>query len=563
MSTNPASRAPVPTTLGDVLDLIHGRSDLQPWLRRDLCSAIRTLCRALGQAPADVPAEPSALRRRMKDLSAPALGINRGSWRNVKSLVSKALALASIAMVSGRAKTALMPEWEVLLLEAPAPGRYRLSRLARYCSVRGIGPAAVDDQMMAGFAQALLQGSLVNRPKQVHREACLIWNDCVAGVPSWPQQTLTVPNNRPDYALPWSELPASLLADVEAYLDHLAGTDLLAETATNPASPVTLGFRRTQLRQMASALAYSGWKTDAIRSLADLVTVEGAKAILSFFLKRSGQRKTGQIHNFALLLINVARHWVKVPLEQLEPLQKLRRRVDPGKKGLTDKSRARLLQFEDVENVVKLAQLPQRLAADVRRQDRGGITEALKMQTALALAILLICPIRVKNLAALNLERHVRRSRPGGGKVHLVIPAHEVKNRADLEFELSPDVVAILYRYIEVYRPRLADGPSPWLFPARSGGSKPPGPFGTQLSDAIKRATGLKVNVHLFRHLAAQLILQDSPGAYELVRLLLGHKSTATTTTYYCGSEQKAAFKHYDSIIDKHRRPEGDDDGQD
>ena len=83
------------------------------------------------------------------------------------------------------------------------------------------------------------------------------------------------------------------------------------------------------------------------------------------------------------------------------------------------------------------------------------------MQTALALAILLICPIRVKNLAALNLERHVRRSRPGGGKVHLVIPAHEVKNRADLEFELSPDVVAILDRYIEArFRPRLLRVPA-------------------------------------------------------------------------------------------------------
>jgi hypothetical protein len=358
MSTNLVSRAPVPATLGEVVDLIQSRSDLQPWLRRDLRSAIRTLCRALGQAPADVPAEPSALRRRMKDLSAPALGISQGSWRNVKSLVSKALALAGIAMVSGRARAALMPEWEVLLAQAPAPGRYRLSRLARYCSVRGIGPAAVNDQVMAGFAQALLQGSLVSRPKQVHREACLIWNDCVTGVPGWPRQTLTVPNNRHDYALPWSDFPASLLADVEAYLDHLAGTDLLAETATNPASPVTLEFRRTQLRQMASALAYSGWNTDAIRSLADLVTVEGAKAILSFFLKRRGQHKTGQIHNFALLLVNIARHWVKVPPEELKQLQKLRRRVDPGRKGLADKSRRRLMQFEDEENVAKLVLLP-------------------------------------------------------------------------------------------------------------------------------------------------------------------------------------------------------------
>jgi len=41
-----------------------------------------------------------------------------------------------------------------------------------------------------------------------------------------------------------------------------------------------------------------------------------------------------------------------------------------------------------------------------------------------------------------------------------------------------------------------------------------------------------------------------------------GHKSAVTTTTFYCGSEQKAAFRHYDSIIDGYRKPKGDDDGR-
>ena len=250
-----------------------------------------------------------------------------------------------------------------------------------------------------------------------------------------------------------------------------------------------------------------------------------------------------------------------MPAEQLEQLQKLRRRMDPGRKGLTDKSRVRLMQFEDEENLAKLMLLPERLATEARRQDRGGVTEAFKMQTAMALALLRVCPLRIKNVAALNLERHITRLR-SGGKVHLVIPADEVKNKAPLEFKLPADVVAILDRYIEEYRPRLVQGPSPWLFPARGGGSKPPGAFGVQLSKAIKQATGLIVNVHLFRHLAAQLILADNPGAYELVRLLLGHKSAVTTTTYYCGSEQKAAFEYYDSIVDRYRKSAGDDDGR-
>src|SRR5262249_6672714 len=75
--------------------------------------------------------------------------------------------------------------------------------------------------------------------------------------------------------------------------------------------------------------------------LADLVALDAAKAILTFFLKRCGQRKTGQIHNFALLLINIARYWAKVPPEQLEQLQKLRRRPDRQEPGAAPAVRGR------------------------------------------------------------------------------------------------------------------------------------------------------------------------------------------------------------------------------
>src|SRR5262249_2354638 len=135
--------------------------------------------------------------------------------------------------------------------------------------------------------------------------------------------------------------------------------------------------------------------------------------------------------------------------------------------------------------------------------------------------------------------------------------ANEVKNKRNLEFELPPDLVTIFNLYIEIYRPRLANIPSPWLFPAPSGGHKRPGAFGTQLKGTIKRATGLDVNLHLLRHFAAKLILEVCPGAYEMVRLLLGHASSVTTTTFYCGSEQKAAFRFYDRIVDGFRKLEG------
>jgi integrase len=65
------------------------------------------------------------------------------------------------------------------------------------------------------------------------------------------------------------------------------------------------------------------------------------------------------------------------------------------------------------------------------------------------------------------------------------------------------------------------------------------------------------MNVHLFRHLAAKMYLEAFPGAYGIVRLLLGHKLLQTTIDAYCGTETTAAFRQYDIYIEKLRGPPG------
>lgn len=70
-----------------------------------------------------------------------------------------------------------------------------------------------------------------------------------------------------------------------------------------------------------------------------------------------------------------------------------------------------------------------------------------------------------------------------------------------------------------------------------------------QISETIRKATGLRMTPHLFRHLDSYLILKDNPGEFDTVRRLLGHRSSETTSTFYCGLEQDAAFKRYDEIV--------------
>lgn len=58
------------------------------------------------------------------------------------------------------------------------------------------------------------------------------------------------------------------------------------------------------------------------------------------------------------------------------------------------------------------------------------------MMTALSIELLLMCPLRIGNLAVLDLKAHVRRSHDRGNvTTHIYIPADETKNNVEIHFE--------------------------------------------------------------------------------------------------------------------------------
>jgi len=84
MTTASASRT-VPTTLAEVITMIIEDGDLKPKSRQELASAVRVICRLFGFPPAEVPADPALLRRRLEPLTPTATGMRPGSLRNLKS----------------------------------------------------------------------------------------------------------------------------------------------------------------------------------------------------------------------------------------------------------------------------------------------------------------------------------------------------------------------------------------------------------------------------------------------------------------------------------------------
>jgi integrase len=171
---------------------------------------------------------------------------------------------------------------------------------------------------------------------------------------------------------------------------------------------------------------------------------------------------------------------------------------------------------------------------------------AVQAQVAVAIAILLIAPMRLNNLRQLRLDRHLVRH---GKSLHLVIPGEEVKNAVDLEFEVERQTRALLQWYLDEHRAVLAPAGSQALFPGAVKGAKDGQSLRVNINKAICKHTGLEMNPHLFRHLAAKLYLDRHPGDYETVRRLLGHTSIETTIRFYAGFETKAATKHYQDVV--------------
>ena len=85
--------------------------------------------------------------------------------------------------------------------------------------------------------------------------------------------------------------------------------------------------------------------------------------------------------------------------------------------------------------------------------------------------------------------------------------------------------------------------------PAGRAHRRAPIPCVENISSTIRKALGLHVHPHLFRHLAARLFLSRHPGHYEEVRRVLHHRNIQTTIDSYAGLEAATALNRYDDIV--------------
>jgi integrase len=489
-------------------------------------------------------------------------GIQRTSWNNVVSRVRKALQETGARVRDGRRQTHLTPEWaDIFDLLPPRPFKLALGGFVSWCSEARIMPNQVSQDTFAQYETVLGQSRMRKAARRTFLLTRRTWNRAVDQFPQWPKAKFTV-KYRLDhrYALPWDAFDPKLVDEVERRAHWLLHPDPTDERAPHPVKKVTADHQCYRIRRLASALiAATGRDPRSITSIASLVEVESAKAVLTFILRRLKARDPGlqtSMDTFLLarFICTLAKHAVGVSGEHLEKLKGMARRLKPTQSGMRPKNRRMLREFLDEKLLARFLDLPQRHFERLLRKKELTRLDTTKLSVAFAVALLTVAPVRPKNAASIMLGRNIIQTGSGGTRrVHLHFPPEEVKNGVELEFELTGVTLDHFDTYVARVRPLLTVPENPYLFPGLGMRSKHASFFSKQIADLLRQEVGVHVTAHQFRHLIGFIYLSENPGNYEVVRRFLGHKSIATTVRFYAEMEMRVAAKTLDDAISRRR----------
>ena len=231
---------------------------------------------------------------------------------------------------------------------------------------------------------------------------------------------------------------------------------------------------------MLAALVHLGHDPASITSFRHLV--EYAGDILEFFEARAlarlppEQRENaeivgGQLAVIADTLFIIGVHFLGLAGEAADELREMRKLAHPRRRkvGLTGKVRERLLRLIQPYNRSRLLLLPEDVEKAARTADTTDVRMARRFMLAVAIEVLLVCPLRMMNLTGLRLDRHLQRLGPGGRWItHIVIDGTETKGHAAIEWPVPPATAKLLDVWQRVWRPVMAgdNAGNAYLFPA-------------------------------------------------------------------------------------------------
>lgn len=546
---------PATPSFADLIAQLKTDTVLKPARRKDLMSGLRRVAEALHRTPAQVPADPRWLQPRLARIAPAAVGITTKTWQNTVSNARNAMVACGIVSKRQRRVSDLSPEWRELWdMVRASKDKSLLNPLPRFIFFLNrinVMPKDVRSDHALLYLDAVELNEISKAPRATYKQAVMGWNLAINRLPAWPRQRLEFPSQAKRVMLPEKDHAPGFITDVDRYLEMRMRPDLLAtEERFNPITASSAATYRYMLLRFASHVAGAGVPINQIASLEDMLQPAHVERGLRRMLDGNTGKTSASISDIAGLLLTMASH-LDLPETTRSALARFKSRLivrDTG--GMTAKNRDRLRALRNPGVLGRLLRLPEQIMARPLGQHRF---RALRTrEDAIAIGILLYCPLRIANLSTLEVDRHLHRS--GKGLMFLVIPANEVKNNRPLEFELPPHLVKMIDEFLASRAPILCTPDCPYLFPA----TRKDGPVAANgLSERIKRRVlteiGVEMNAHLFRHLAVMIYLDANPGGYEVARQMLGHSSVSRTISVYSGLETISATQAFAAVVDKLR----------
>ena len=550
-------------------------TDLTLLQRRDFASAISCTARACGVPSNNLPLDCAALNAMLKRGSLP----DRALSRNARSRLRRCLRRMDLHTPS---PVALRPDWQALYNRIPNRHRAReIIGFLRFCSQRGGKPDDVRASALTEYELTLRTATLCNDTADRARGALACWNWARTVVPGWPSVELTSEGKRKPYTFHLDRFPEPFQADVKRFINRIAstdldqlfpeGVDLWSETASSKgpttssrkvrryraARPRTVATRLFQIIMAASALIQTGCQIEDIVGLRSLVdTPTKVRQIATFFWERAGRIPNGQAAGILEVLRQIAQYHCGLPEAAIETFTKLLKRLTPDRQFfMTEKNSRRLRVLADDTNRAVLLHLSNYLMTLASDPDLNPAAAARLAMSAVALEVLIVCPIRLSNLQQLTLTRNLLRLGPGGRDItHICIPSTDTKNHQSIDWPLPTTSAKLIDRYIGTFRPPISNPGNEFLFPGKGTAPRSIGSLRITISEPIANWVGATVNPHLLRHFAAWSYLKQHPGAYEIVRRILGHRRIETTIRYYTGLEAEFAAVDFDATVLKDRQ---------
>lgn len=219
------------------------------------------------------------------------------------------------------------------------------------------------------------------------------------------------------------------------------------------------------------------------------------------------------------------------PEEDWSWLRRIVRRLE----ARVQDSRNKLERLRSPEEIVTWA-FGEMARAQANLSARNALTT---YRTALMIALLAHCPIRLGNLAMIEIGRHLVRGHDGN---RLAFDAEETKTRKSLTLPVPATLVPWIAFYLETVRPllvRVTDTKRLWI--TRYDLPMEPKTIHYAITEATRRAFGKPINPHLFRDCAATFVALNDPKHIGIAAPILGHTDPRTTERHYIQANQVAA----------------------